>query len=249
MNRVNISIDDVSPHPQSSTKVLDRCFELISVFPDIKFTLFIPCAYWRTIGSTATNYPFLLTDYSNFCEKIQQLPSDIFQIGYHGYYHGIPGINNNDEFADLNYHQAVEKFTLMMKTVRDCHLQDIFAPIFRPPAWRMSPESIRASFHCGIKHLALFPIGLKESHGFLHAESYKGVDKQEEYNVSYASCFPPFKELKLEPQTSIVYHACEWDKNYFSKSLSKNLELFLLSKKEDLEFNFIGDDMIKTVKI
>ena len=29
MNNLNISIDDVSPHPKSSTKVLERCFELI----------------------------------------------------------------------------------------------------------------------------------------------------------------------------------------------------------------------------
>jgi hypothetical protein len=42
MYKVNISIDDISPHPQSSTKVLDRCFELINVFPEIKFSLFIP---------------------------------------------------------------------------------------------------------------------------------------------------------------------------------------------------------------
>ena len=32
---VNISIDDVSPHPKSSTKVLDRCFELIEQFPEL----------------------------------------------------------------------------------------------------------------------------------------------------------------------------------------------------------------------
>ena len=46
---VNISIDDVSPHPRSSIKVLDRCHELISDYPDIKFTLFVPISYWRTM--------------------------------------------------------------------------------------------------------------------------------------------------------------------------------------------------------
>ena len=41
-NRVNISIDDISPHPQSSAKVLHRCFDLIKIFEDIKFTIFVP---------------------------------------------------------------------------------------------------------------------------------------------------------------------------------------------------------------
>ena len=49
MYRVNISIDDITPHPHSSLRVLDRCFELIDIFPDIKFTLFVPIAYYRTI--------------------------------------------------------------------------------------------------------------------------------------------------------------------------------------------------------
>ena len=35
MFNVNISIDDVTPHPLSSTKVLDRCYELIEEFEDI----------------------------------------------------------------------------------------------------------------------------------------------------------------------------------------------------------------------
>ena len=37
MFNVNISIDDVSPHPLSSTKVLERCYEMIEEFEDIKF--------------------------------------------------------------------------------------------------------------------------------------------------------------------------------------------------------------------
>ena len=28
-NNVNISIDDVSPHPRSSIRVVDRCFEIL----------------------------------------------------------------------------------------------------------------------------------------------------------------------------------------------------------------------------
>jgi len=37
----------------------------------------------------------------------------------------------------------------------------------------------------------------------------------------------------------VVYHACEWDKNYLSVSLSKEIENWL--KFRNLNFRFIGD--------
>ena len=40
--KVNISIDDVSPHPMSSVKVIERCREIIKKFPEAKFSLFVP---------------------------------------------------------------------------------------------------------------------------------------------------------------------------------------------------------------
>ena len=59
--KVNISIDDVSPHPRASINVLERCYELIEVFPDIKFSLFVPIAYWRTQKPiTITKSPLIL---------------------------------------------------------------------------------------------------------------------------------------------------------------------------------------------
>ena len=67
-HKVNISIDDVSPHPRSSANVLERCFEMISVFPDIKFTLFVPTSYWRTMGPTATRGPLRLDITDTFME-------------------------------------------------------------------------------------------------------------------------------------------------------------------------------------
>ena len=47
--RVNISIDDVCPHPASSIEVVDRCFEILKEIPEAKFTLFVPMAYYRTM--------------------------------------------------------------------------------------------------------------------------------------------------------------------------------------------------------
>ena len=70
MNNINISIDDVSPHPHSSIKVLDRCFELINIYPDIKFTLFIPLAYWRTVRpDISTKKPLILSEFPDFCNR------------------------------------------------------------------------------------------------------------------------------------------------------------------------------------
>ena len=63
---LNISIDDVSPHPLSSTKVLEQCYYLIEKFEDIKFTLFIPLAYWRTMrADIATEQPLVSVSYTH----------------------------------------------------------------------------------------------------------------------------------------------------------------------------------------
>ena len=110
MYLVNVSIDDVSPHPQSSTKVLERCRELINVYPDIKFTLFIPAAYWRT-KSQITEKPLYLNEFPDFCKEISDLDQNNFEIGYHGFYHGIPNVSNNDEFRYASYEQTVDIIT------------------------------------------------------------------------------------------------------------------------------------------
>ena len=75
--KVNISIDDVTPHPFSSTNVLEKCEELLETFPEIKFSLFIPVAYWRTMKSgTTTNKPMLISEYPEFCETLMDLPEE-----------------------------------------------------------------------------------------------------------------------------------------------------------------------------
>ena len=236
MAKLNISIDDVSPHPLSSIKVTDRCFELISIYPDIKFTLFVPVAYWRTRaeGMISTKKPLILSEFPDFCSSLQKLPKKNFEIGYHGYYHGVPGHTDNDEFAALSYEDALEKFELMSSVVESSGLKDVFSPLFRPPAWRMSPGSFQASFDSGITHLAIFPKKLGTQ-----ADSYKGEDKKDKYNTSYASCFPPIKDLCLEAETNIVYHACEWDKNYLSQALTDQLHQFIKNNKKKIVFKFL----------
>lgn len=225
-NMLNISIDDVSPHPKSSTKVLTQCFKLIEEFPDIKFSLFIPAAYWRTqkIGQV-TEKPLYVYDYPEFYSELESLPTENFELCYHGVFHGISHKDNNNEFRDLNYLDAINKFKEMFDIFKRVKLQ--IKPIFRPPAWRMSAESIKASIDVGIEILAL----CKEPFAL---ETYK----DEQYNTKVVYCNIPSPQfgLKLYPKTCICYHACEWDSGYLNNTLRINLVKFIKEHKHNFKF-------------
>lgn len=232
MHKINISIDDVSPHPRSSIKVLDRCFEIIEEFPKAKFSLFVPIAYWRTVKrSVATQQPLVISQYPEFCNYIKKLPKNNFEICYHGLYHGIPGKSDNDEFQYLNYDQAKNVFNTMFEIVKLADMNDCFKKIFRPPAWRMSPGSIQAARDAGIEVLALSSVD--------YAKKVYAGEELKKKDVVYSTCCPPFDELSLTHKTELVYHACEWDKNYLSKELSRQLSEFL-SMQSDYEFCFMS---------
>lgn len=235
--KINISIDDVSPHPLSSIKVLDSCFELIEKFPHIKFTLFIPIAYWRTIKrETISDRPLVISDYQDFIFFINSLPEKNFEICYHGLFHGIPGKSDNDEFQYLTYDQAIEKFNTMFSIVSQSGLESKFKKIFRPPAWRMSPGAIKAAADVGIKTLAL---SKKDYAKETYAKEDESFNKVVYYDIS-----PPFEPL---PETyerealEIVYHACEWDKSYLSKNMKEDLQNWILRKEESIQFCFIEE--------
>lgn len=233
MSKINISIDDVSPHPQSSTKVLDRCYEIIKIFPDVKFSLFVPISYWRTVKKpTITSKPLQIDLYPDFCEEIRKLPKENFEVCYHGFYHGIPGKSDNDEFEKINYDQAVKIFNVMFEVVSRANLESCFKKIFRPPAWRMSPEAIKAAKDVGIEILALSP---KKYAKDTYNKKDEDFGKVVYYNVN-----PPFDPLELYEQTEIVYHACEWDKNFLSDSATSELIDFL-HKSEEKKFCFLGE--------
>lgn len=233
MNRINISIDDVSPHPKSSTRVLNKCHEIIKIFPDVKFSLFVPISYWRTVKKpTITPRPLQIDLYPDFCEEIRKLSKENFEVCYHGFYHGVPGKSDNDEFENLDYSQAVKLFNAMFEVVRRANLESCFKKIFRPPAWRMSPEAIKAAKDVGIEILALSP---KKYAKDIYCKEDEAFEKVVYYNVN-----PPFDELKMYSSTEIVYHACEWDKNYLCDNMKKNLVEFL-KKEENKKFCFLEE--------
>jgi len=235
MRKVNISIDDVSPHPMSSIKVLENCYYLISKFPDIKFSLFVPISYWRTVKpGTGTKHPLQINLFPEFCNFIKNLPERNFEICYHGFYHGIPGRSDNDEFQNLSYDDAIKRFKAMFEVVKLADLTSSFKMIFRPPAWRMSGDAIQAAKDSGIKILALSPKDYAK-------KTYGGFENNFK-DVVYYNCNPPFDPLVLSEKTEIVYHACEWDKNYLSKQMTDDLALFLKNaKEENIKFCFLKD--------
>ena len=248
IKRLNISIDDVSPHPRASDKVLDRCFELIKIFPEIKFTLFVPCAYWRTVGKPTlvkykwskegslmnqkTKEPLFLDRFPDFCRRIADLNPEHFEIGFHGYLHGIPHVSNNDEVAAVNYEEARDVFLKMFKIINSTVLKNVFKPIFRPPGWRMSPDAIKAASDMGIEIFALAPFDYT-------IESYQGEDKK--VQTVYETCSPPLSELKLLDKTEAVYHSCEWLDNYLSVDFTNKLSTFIKQNENQIKFCFMED--------
>lgn len=231
--KINISIDDVSPHPKSSTTVIDRCFRVIQEFPDIKFTLFVPIAYWRTTRlEIATTRPLAINQFPDFCKTLANLSHKNFEIAYHGLYHGIPGKSDNDEFQSVTYEEACQKFGTMMKIVEESGLKHVFKPIFRPPAWRMSAGAIRAAKDMGYEILALSP----EDYAM---KTYGGA--QNDFGkIVYYNSNPPFKDLQELEINEIVYHACEWDKNFFNDDHAETLIKFL-KKQQKLQFCFLEE--------
>ncbi len=229
--RVNISIDDVSPHPKASVKVLDRCHELISKFPSIKISLFVPIAYWRTqrIG-VQTKDPLVIHKFPDFCKTLKDLSPANFEVCYHGYYHGIPWKNDNNEFLDITKEDASKRWISMQDRVQRANLEDVFKPIFRPPAWRMGPDAWDALSEGGVELFAVSDIDYA-------LESYQGKDK--EYRSNYSTIFPPFRPLEIKESCGIVYHACEWDRNYLDKKHTEDLSDFLTEHEQDIEFVFM----------
>ena len=229
---INISIDDVSPHPRSSTKVLKQCFRVIEKFPDAKFSLFVPMSYWRTQkAEIATKSPLQINLFSDFCDELRELPKNNFELAYHGFHHGIPNVSDNDEMRFLTKDQCKDLINSMYEVAR---LSDLnFSPVIRPPAWRMSPDCFEVCSEMGIKILAL----TSEPYGGL---DYGGKDKEFDHVVYYTAC-PPFKPLSLEDKIEIVYHACDWDKNYLNESLADELILFLEENSENFKFCFMEE--------
>ena len=45
----------------------------------------------------------------------------------------------------------------------------------------------------------------------------------------------------MHEKTGIVYHACEWDRNYLSEDYTKQLIEFLTKFESEIEFCFLDE--------
>ena len=147
MPTINISIDDVSPHPLSSRKVVDvACRQILDEFPNAKFTLFVPVAYFRTIPAPpqSAGGPYWLSKHPEFCDFLRDLDPDRFEIGYHGFHHGVINSSNNDELKTSDEENLVEVFDAMFDEVLRAGLDQTFSPLLRPPGWKLSSQAARS---------------------------------------------------------------------------------------------------------
>lgn len=235
----NISIDDVSPHPLSSIRVVRQCERLLMRYPGCKFTLFVPTAYWRTVRGTpdtTTAAALNISKFPEFCVALRDLPKSSYEVCYHGHHHGILGQSNNDELQRLTYDDALRVIDAMFEEVHKAGLVDVFKPVLRPPAWRMSADAIYASRDRGIRTLALSPDDYAKA-------TYGGADDVFRRVVYYtwprhAQGIP---KLELQPKMGLVYHACVWDKTHLNDRLADELIEFIDANHESLEFCFIED--------
>jgi hypothetical protein len=241
MSQLNISIDDVSPHPLSGIDVVDRCFDVLDVLPDVKFTLFVPTAYWRTVNipgrvDTTTTSPLTLSEHMTFCDRLRSLPKSNFEVCYHGRYHGVPGVSNNDEMRHLSHDAFAELWYAMKDDVAAAGLSDVFVDVVRPPAMYMSPAAIECAQHVGVKCLALSPRKL-------HMACYAGADVTTNCHVVYANAWIPDDDLTNVAASGddvvALYHACTWDRGYFNDD--RVGDLITLIHAHDFEFRFIDD--------
>ena len=89
---------------------------------------------------------------------------------------------------------------------------------------------------CNDNGIDIFAISPKEG----PKSVYNGAD--DSYKCVYYNCNPPFDPLVMHPKTEVVYHACEWDRNYLSVEKAKELIEFLKKyDDEPLEFCFMED--------
>ena len=221
MRRVNISIDDVTPHPRSSINVVKQCCRILDRIPTAKFTLFVPTAYWRTVPSPPESYcesPYFLHQYPNFCSQLAHLPEETFELGFHGHHHGIPGLSNNDELRDVDFNDASQIYQRMFSVVHDAGLSSKFKMILRPPAWRLSPSAFDAARGV-FDILALNPDPM-------YGNVYQGKQFDDHWSgrVVFQDAAPPIVKIPEKwDSLEIVTHACEWDRNFLSEDLADQI--------------------------
>lgn len=219
---INISIDDVCPHPKMGLKSVDLINKLIEKYPNIKCSLFVPTCMTRYKYREKSYY---LPDYPDFVNDLKSLPPENFEICYHGHFHGNANTNsNNDEFRYTNKMDAFSILQKSQKCFNDLGLR--VSPVFRPPGFWLSKDSFSACKEFGIKVLAL--------NSKKHCMSCYGGAEKSFGNVIYIG-----KQMDRPKFIELLFHAGRDQKDFLGNKMFKELKN-KLNRWKPL-FSFLGD--------
>lgn len=229
--KVSLSIDDLSSCPDTKVEhCINLCDKILQIYPDAKFNLFVSTAYFRTFDGHKS--PYYLRYNENVVKLLKNLDDNSFRICYHGHFHGIPFVSNNDEFRRCSYNEAMKSFVLSKKEFDICGLNCY--NILRPPAFHIGEEAVRAAIDFGIKHISLYEI-------FKQRKEYDRIlNKFDNDLFSFVNCAPSAVDLKMYDRLFVMYHALINDRNFMSEKLVYDLIVFL-NNCGDVEFKFLEE--------
>ena len=203
--RLNVSIDDISPHPKIGMDALNRLREIVESH-NIKVSLFVPTCVKR-FGDNEKKY-YLLEDYPKFVDELKSLPQN-FEICHHGHKHGKKDPkSNNDEFRYLSQQETVDILNRSREVFNNVGLT--VRPVLRPPGFWISKDAFKGCVEFGIKVLAL-----NDSKRYMR--SYGKAARRYKHVV-----FPGIQPKKKDAE-EIFYHAGDDQPDYFSKKFARRV--------------------------
>lgn len=215
--RIQIGIDDLCPRPEQGFELWHNVDVLLAL--GLKVDLFVTFAMIRD-----NDGPYTLTDYVKFVDQLHEVSERPgVALNVHGYNHSCHN-SNNDEFLSSDYKALDAKLTSIDKIIDDTGLD--FKKVFRPPAFKISPEGVDALKDHGYTHLSLYK-GHKTGHLY---DSFYDKLNLDGIKVHYSNCAPPTDEL-VSGDLAATYHFSTWLANALSDENTNDL----LSKLEDAE--------------
>lgn len=219
---VNISIDDVCPHPIMRFYAVSRITDLLDKYPNLKCSLFVPTRLKR-YKYKEKEYP--LENYPDFVDQLKSLPSKNFEICYHGHMHGnSKPKSNNDEFRYIDKQKTIELLNESKKVFDSLGLT--VNPVFRPPGFWMNAEAFAGCKEFGIKVLALHN---KKQYIACYAGEHLKYER-----VIYIGRQPDNNR-----HVELLFHAGKDQKDFLNKQMFK--ELCKKLDKWSPSFSFLGD--------
>lgn len=220
--RLNISIDDLSPHPNIGFGALNCLQEIVNGY-NIKVSLFIPTSVQRFGAREKKHY--MLEDFPEFVDRIKALPEKYFEVCYHGHKHGQKRKkSNNDEFRYLRYDEAIDILSRSKEIFDNVGIK--VRPVLRPPGFWISKAAIKACAEFGIKVLALHDAKR-------YMRSYGKAAKRYKHTVLPGA--QPTKGDSIE----IFYHAGSDQPDYFNKK--QGIRLRKIIKRQRWSYIFMEE--------